>query len=266
MDTEKKIGLALGGGGARGLAHIGVAKVLAENKIKLHSISGTSMGALIGACLAVGIDALELEKRVLAMRKRDMVKLLDISHPALSLVSGQKIINFIKEVLNDAEFSDTLLPFAAVATDLASGKEVIIDKGKLVLAVQASIAVPGIFPPVKVGEQYLIDGGLVNPTPVDLCFKQGADAVIGVDLIAKRPRTIEKLNMLNVLMQSYEIIRTQSIKYKSEQNLQKIVIISPDTGGALDSFRFADMQKIIAHGESEAKKMLPEIKKLISEG
>ena len=182
MGKRPKIGLALGSGSARGLSHIGVIKVLEKNKVPIDYISGTSIGALIGGHYATFLDIKELEKMALKITKRDLVKLLDVSLPKNSLIKGKKIRNLIQEKMGNQTFSHTKIPLTIIATDLESGKEVIMNRGKLVDAMQASISIPGIFSPVELNGKLLIDGGVTNSTPVDVVKKMGADIIIGVDL------------------------------------------------------------------------------------
>jgi NTE family protein len=257
-----KIGLALGGGGARGLAHLGVLKVLEKEKIKIDYICGVSMGALIGAYYALGLDLDVLEKEVVKITKRKAIKeLLDLNGFKVSILKGKKTEKYIKKYIGDYSFSDFKIPLTMVATDLANGDEIILKKGKLVEAIMASLSVPGIFPPVKINERYLIDGGVVNCTPVDVVEKMGADFIIGVDLVMKRDIKLDKPGLVTTLLQSYEIIRTHGIKHKIESIKKKNVILKPKLKGTIDSFKFYDIGKFIKAGEDEAKRMLPEIRK-----
>lgn len=259
MSKTRTIGLALGGGGARGFAHIGVLKVLERNGVKFDYVCGTSMGALIGACYVLGIDLEKIEKIASKMRKREMIKFLDLGHPKFSLIKGNKIITFIKDIINDADFAQTEVPFAAVATNLGTGEEKIINKGLIAKAVQASISVPGIFPPIKINNEYFIDGGVVNPTPVDVCKKYGVDIIIGVDLVMRGKAKLDNPGVVTTLLQSYEIIRNQAIKYKLEKTGKQTILIKPDLGGIIDSFKFNEIPKMIKAGEAATKKVLPEI-------
>lgn len=258
MKKTKTIGLALGAGGARGFAHIGVLKVLEKNNIKLDYVCGVSMGALIGACYVLGIELKRMEKIAIEMRKRDMVKFLDLSRRK-SLIKGNKIIAFIKDLINDADFAQTKIPFAAIATNLGTGEEKIINKGLIAEAVQASISVPGIFPPIKINNEYFIDGGVVNPTPVDVCKNYGVDVIIGVDLVMQEKVKFDNPGIITTLMQSYEIIRNQAIKHKLKEANKQTILIKPDLGGIIDSFKFNEIPKMIKAGETATEKFLPEI-------
>ena len=179
---NSRTGLALGGGGARGLSHIGILRELTRLGIEPDIICGTSIGALIGASFITGhLDFIEATFRDL--RKRDIVRYLDISIiPGLGWVEGHKIMSFFKENMGEVEFKDLAKTFAVVATDITHGKEVVLEEGSMWDAVRASISLPGIFRPVKVGDRWLVDGGLVNPVPVSLCRSLGADRIIAVNL------------------------------------------------------------------------------------
>jgi len=264
VKTDKKIGLALGGGGARGLAHIGVLKVLEKAKIKVDFLTGVSMGALIGAYYVLGMDLKKLEDEAVQLTKRKAVReLLDLANPKKSLLKGRKTACFIEKHIGQARFSDAKIPFSVIATDLATGEEVIIDRGEILPALMASISVPGIFPPVQIGDKYLIDGGVVNCTPVDRLEKMGADIVIGVDLIIKREIKLDNPGMVATLMQAYEIIRAQGVKNNINKLNKEAIIIKPKLRGTIDSFKFYDIDKFIKSGEKAAKEALPDILKKI---
>lgn len=177
-----RIGLALGSGSARGWAHIGVIRALAEAGVKPDVVCGTSIGALVGAAYAS--DSLDrLEEWVQGLDLQGVVGFFDFSLNG-GMIKGAKLIDFFGEHFQDREIASLPVEFAAVATDLCSGREVWLRQGKLLEAVRASIALPGLFTPVRDGDRWLVDGGLVNPVPVSLCRALGADIVIAVDLNA----------------------------------------------------------------------------------
>lgn len=179
--TPHTVGLALGSGSARGLAHIGVLRAIREAGIEVDVMAGTSMGALIGAVFAAGgLDS--LTAKFLGLDWKYLVSLLDPVFPRSGLIDGRKIADFVRTLVPDTAIEDLNIPFAAVATDLASGREVVIDHGDLTEAVRASIAVPGVFTPVRRDGHILVDGGLVDPVPVSVARRMGADLVIAVDL------------------------------------------------------------------------------------
>jgi NTE family protein len=183
VGSKVKIGLALGGGAARGLSHIGVLKVLDEQGIYPDVIAGTSIGAMVGALYAYGYKASEIEQLVLGMDWKKLVYLADITMSFNSLFKGKRVISLLKSILGDLTFSQLKCDFACVATDIINGEQVVLHNGSLVEAVRASISLPGIFTPVEVEGRYLVDGGLVNTVPVSVCRQMGAGYVIGVNVI-----------------------------------------------------------------------------------
>ena len=185
---EKKIGLALGSGAARGWAHIGVFRYLDEAGIKVDYIAGTSIGALVGASCSLGqVDA--LEQFALHLDWRQILSFLDVTFPVSGLIEGKKISEFVRGHLKETVILEKMpIPFCAVATDLNSGTEVCLDTGDLLEAIRASISIPGIFTPVKSEGKLLVDGGLVNPVPVSVVRQMGADFVIAVDMSHDFPK------------------------------------------------------------------------------
>lgn len=177
---KPKIGLALGGGSARGWAHIGVIRTLAEGGIVPDMVCGTSIGALVGAAYVDG-DPDRLERWTKSLTLQTVVGFLDFSLNG-GLIKGEKLIQFFRSQFVDVPIAELPLPFAAVATDLQTGREVWLQEGMVSDAVRTSIALPGLFTPVEHEGRWLVDGGLVNPVPVSLCRAMGADLVIAVDL------------------------------------------------------------------------------------
>lgn len=178
----RKLGLVLGSGGARGWAHLGVLDALAEAGIKPAVVAGTSMGALVGAVYAAGrLDAL----RDLALRldwKQALYYFLEMNFPRAGLIDGNKITRFIGQHVGPRKIEDLPLPFAAVATDVESGREVVLREGDVMEAIRASFSVPGIFTPVERDGAVLVDGGLVDPVPVRVARELGAGFVVAVDV------------------------------------------------------------------------------------
>ena len=193
IDSSKKVGYALGGGAARGLAHIGVLKVLEEHRIFPDMIAGTSMGALVGALYAGGIAVTDIEKFAVGLDMRRMALLADVSLPLSGLVGGRRVVSLLKSILGDLTFSQLKYEFACVATDISTGEEVVLREGSLVEAVRASISLPGIFTPVRIKGRYLVDGGLVSEVPVSVCREMGAEYVIGVNVIPEPSKVMISL-------------------------------------------------------------------------
>ena len=176
-----KIGLALGSGSARGLAHLGVIRAIEDAGIKVDFIAGTSMGALIGAIHAAGkLDELEAAFRTFDWKMT--ASFFDVVLPKSGLLDGAKVSELVRAHIHADTIEMLAKPFAAVATDIVSGEEVVIRSGDVIEAVRASISVPGIFTPVRSNGRILVDGGLTNPVPVSAVRAMGADIVIAVDL------------------------------------------------------------------------------------
>ena len=177
---KPKIGIALGGGAARGWAHIGVLNKLAEFGIVPDVVAGTSMGAVVGGCyVADKIDVLEIFARSLTRRR--VFSLLDFNFAGSGLISGQRLCDGLDDHLEHVSIEDMGRDFVAVATEYGTGHEIWLDRGRLVDAMRASYALPGIFRPVKLGGRWLFDGALVNPVPVSVCRALGARLVIAVN-------------------------------------------------------------------------------------
>jgi len=176
-----KIGLALGSGSARGWSHIGVIRALEKQGIRPDIVAGTSIGALVGG--AYMVDRLNsLEEWVRTLERMDILRLLDYGLSGGGFMRGEKLMEAIGQRVSDVDIEDLPRRFAAVATDLNSGREIWLNQGSLLEAVRASIALPGLFAPVNRDGRWLMDGGLVNPVPVSLCRAMGADVVIAVNL------------------------------------------------------------------------------------
>jgi NTE family protein len=195
MPNIPKIGLALSGGAARGVAHIGVLKALEEESIPIDMIAGTSAGALIGACYAQKRNCSVVEAIALGADWRMVARLVDIYLILLGkgFVHEQKIRSILNSIIGDVKFEDLEIPLAVVAADLQSMEEVIISKGPVLEAVRASISLPVMFPPAKWGNRYLIDGGVVNPLPVDVVRSMGATIAVAVNVLAiAQPKEVKR--------------------------------------------------------------------------
>ncbi len=196
LKNNVNIGLALGSGSARGLAHIGVIRALEESGIKIDCVAGTSIGALIGSVYASG-KLEDLEKVYLDFDWKKIAYFFDIVFPKSGLIDGNKVADFVREYVHAETIEHLPLPFQAVATDIGTGEEIAMDRGDVIEAVRASISVPGIFTPVRRNGRVLVDGGLINPVPVSTARSMGAKLVIAVDLnheivARKAPKNLPK--------------------------------------------------------------------------
>lgn len=191
---KPKLALVLGGGGARGLAHIGVLKVLEENNIKVDLVAGTSMGAFVGGFYSAGITVKEMEEIALSVDKLMVAKMLAPGLSTSGFVDKERIRKYLNQFVGDLNIEQMQIQFASIATDLITGEEVIIDKGSLVEAIMASIAIPALFQPVLHCNRYLIDGGLTDPLPVSAAKKMNAERIIAVNVAPNPDRIKKKIN------------------------------------------------------------------------
>ncbi|TSD46099.1 esterase [Rhodococcus sp. KBS0724] len=184
MAQSRTVALALGSGGARGYAHIGVIQVLEERGYSIVGVAGSSMGALIGGLYAAGkLD--EFTEWAMTLKARDVVRLLDVSMSAPGAIHAEKVLGRVREILGETHIEDMRIPFTAVATDLAAGRSVWFQHGPVDAAIRASIAIPGVITPLVLNGRVLVDGGILDPLPVAPTLSIRADLTIGVSLGAE---------------------------------------------------------------------------------
>ena len=178
---EKKLGIALGSGSSRGFAHIGILRVFEDENIPIDYIAGTSIGAYIGAIYSAGAIK-ELEEFILSLDWKKLFRYYDLRLSKSGIFSGKKIMELLEMVLDGKNFEELYIPFSCVAVDIKRAKEVVFKSGDILKAIRASLSMPGVFTPVEYGDMLLVDGGIMNPVPVDIVKSMGADIVIAVDL------------------------------------------------------------------------------------
>jgi len=286
MAEEKlKVGLALGGGGARGLAHIGVLKVLEKENIPIDLITGTSMGAIIGGVYALKKDISAIEKiaekyskisefnidfsfsekerkdKPFFLKKMsDFLKkgyILNLELRRKYIDEGEGIKKIIKDLVGDKAFTDTKIPFAVVAADLVKGEKVILNQGKLFDALLASSSIPGMFPPVILDKKILVDGGIVDVVPIQAAQSLGANFVIGVNVGQTIKKRVEFDNAVEIFFRSDSIT---SAELRKLQLSFADVVITPKIG----RFHWSDFSKpeqCIREGEIAAQNIILELKK-----
>lgn len=292
LPSRPKVGLVLGGGGAKGSAHIGVLKYLEENGIPVDYVVGTSMGSIMGGLYAMGYSADELEdlisnidwsvyiKGIIDRRYQPSASRLrsevlfkvpfgtgefdeTMARPLLgtlpsAFVSGTNLINLFNSLCvgyqDSMDFSQFPIPFACVATDISTGEEVVLRSGDFAHAIRASMAIPGVFSPVEIDGRLLVDGGLVNNFPVDICRKMGADIVIGVEVASDLERNLDNLQTLPQLMN--QLMNIVVAKKKVENRKLCDVYIRPDVSGYnMLSFNKEAIDTIVNRGYRDAQRM-----------
>ncbi|MFA6494961.1 MAG: patatin-like phospholipase family protein [Candidatus Paceibacterota bacterium] len=256
-----KIGLALGGGGAKGLAHIGVLEVLQENDIPIHAIAGTSMGALIGGMYALESDVdVVYEYARQAIDGKFLPVFFDMPRGG-GFSSGEKAHRLIDTFVDNKTFQQTCVPFCAVATDLAKGTAVGLKSGLLSSAIRASISYPPIFDPMRIGKRVLVDGGLSNQVPVAFARAMGMDRVIAVNVDADYQFDPEKRMTPATLSRVTIKLLLRSIAAFSSASAD--VIIAPRVGDMSVWLDFNKMDEIILRGRKATEKALPAIRALL---
>ena len=226
----KKIGLVLSGGSAYGFAHIGVIKVLEENGIKVDIVGGTSMGAIVGGLYSAGITIEKME---------------------------EILTTFSRKKIEDCERK-----FFCIATDIASGEKVVLDKGPLITAIRSSMSIPGIYKPIRQGKMVLVDGGSSDNLPVEDARERGADIVISVDVCSYYKKENDLKTAIDIVVSACNLLVSNLVKAQDDKGDVYIKIDQPNVSFA--KFSAEDAIKSIKNGEEATKKVLPEILKLIN--
>jgi len=252
-----KIGIALGGGAAKGFAHIGVIKMLEANGLTPTVVAGTSAGSVVGALYASGMNAFELQEKAVAL---DETRIRDLQLSSGGLVLGQKLEDYVNEQVRRKPLEQMAKPFVAVATRLEDGQRTVFARGNTGQAVRASSSVPGVFQPVTIGKYHFVDGGIVSPVPVDAARQLGADVVVAVD-ISNKARGQTPGNMLGALNQSIAIMGQ---KLGEAELARADVIIRPQVLeiGAAD---FTQRANAILEGEKAALAAMPQIRERVAQ-
>ena len=248
------IGVALGGGFARGMAHIGVLKVLEEEGIPVRVIAGTSVGALIGACYCSGLSIEELEKVAHSVRFTTFARWTVSRY---GFASNDRMVQFLNRTLKVKTFEELRIPLGVTATDFKTGEGVVFHSGSIIDPIRASCAYPGMFLPVNIRGRWLVDGMLSHPVPTSPLHEMGADRVIAVHLRGQWTKDGAPRHLFDVIGQSFAIAQDQmSHLWRGAAD----VIVEPDVAGfAYDDFKRAG--ELINAGEIATKKVLPEIRK-----
>ncbi len=284
----RKLGLALGGGGARGLAHLGVLLTLDEAEIPVSLIAGTSMGAAMGATKAVGAD-LHMVRGVLeSIDLNDLLQVTDSTLREVQKIIGRSLMEYVRgspwreegasphdlarlcELFSlltaGKDFEETEIPFAAVTADLETGERVVLREGSLATAITASTSVPGVFSPVARDGRFLIDGGILEKLPVDTVIEMGGDAVLAVDTGAPLDRAVE--TYLDAILQSQratsQYLTNLQLMRARETLEERLIHLRPNVGW-IKMFGFEHTREAIQAGEEVVRTRLEDIRALLSE-
>ncbi len=255
--TPIKIGIALGGGAAKGFAHIGVIKMLEANGFTPVVVAGTSAGSVVGALYASGMNAFELQEKAVAL---DEAKIRDLQLSSGGLIQGKKLEDYVNEQVLRKPLEQLAKPFVAVATRLEDGQRTVFARGNTGQAVRASSSIPGVFQPVTIGKYHFVDGGITSPVPVDAARELGADIVIAVD-ISNKARGKMPAHLLGTMGQSIAIMGQ---KLGQAEIARADVIVRPqvlDMGPA----DFSQRANAIVEGEKAALAVMPEIRNRIAQ-
>lgn len=255
--TEPKVALVLGGGSAKGFAHVGVLRALEKEKIPIHMIIGTSVGSLIGGLYAANPDSFQLEWAAFKINRGDILD-FSVSSSKMGPVQGTKLEAFVEHNAKVKLVEATKIPFYPVATDLNTGETVTLEKGSLARAIHASSAIPGIFVPVVFGNRLLVDGGVTSNIACDVARSKGADVIIAVNL-QKDVRDTDINSVLDVMAQSIAIMMHNSSKNKLGH---ADIVLEPDTKG-ISMFDFTRKKTLMEEGIKAAEKAMPKIKAAI---
>jgi NTE family protein len=257
IKREPKIALVLGGGSAKGFAHVGVLRVLEQEKIPIHMVVGTSVGSLIGGMYAANPDSFQLEWMAFKIDRGDI---LDFSiNMKMGSVQGIKLESFVEQNVKVRKVEDTKIPFFPIATDLKTGETLTLEKGSLAKAVHASSAIPGIFVPVNFGNRMLVDGGVADNVACDIARAKGADIVIAVNL-QKDIKNNQIDSLIDVVGQSVSIMMREASKPKLAT---ADVVIEPETKG-IGMFDFTQKKQLMEEGIKATKQVVPRIRELIA--
>lgn len=253
MDEKaRKVGLALGGGAARGIAHIGVLQVFQEHSIPVDMIVGTSIGAIMGAIYAAGTDLKWLEKLVLTL---NWDQLVDLTVPRMGFLKVEKLFQLVELLCKQKKIEDLDILYRAVAVDIKTGEEVILSSGSAARAAMASAAIPGVFLPQEFGDMLLVDGGIRNQVPVQPVRELGADLVIAVD-VGGSVQKMEVRSVMDIILQTLEIMQYEANSAKINE---ADILIRPELS-QVGPFDLKSASYSLQAGRVAAEAAIPEIR------
>ena len=247
-----RVAIVLGAGAAKGFAHIGVLKILETNHVPIHMIVGTSAGSFVGSLYAYGFNAFQLQEISFRLEKTDVI---DLTVPDNGFVKGEKLAAYINSTLQNTLLEKLRIPFYAVATDLQSGEEIAFARGDTGTAVRASCSIPGVFNPVRIGERFYVDGGIVSPVAVDRARKMGADVVIAVD-ISSNIENAPPAGTVDTIIQAVTVMYARM----SQNQLARADFVIKPRVGYIGSTDFTKRHEAVLEGEKAALEALPGIR------
>jgi NTE family protein len=257
---KPKIALVLGGGAARGFAHVGVIRALEQEKIPIDMVVGTSVGSLIGAIYAADVSSFDLEWTAFQLEKDDLFDFGVVNAVVgMGFAKGDKLEAWVRSHVKTPNIEGMKIPFAAVATDLNWGYEVVLDKGSVARAIRASAAIPGIFQPVQHQGKILVDGGVVNNIPISVARAKGADLVIAVDISANVGNT-SITNLVGVTLQATNIMFALNVE-RSKKDAD--ILIAPTGIGDVGMLDFTQKKRCMQAGMEATARAIPNVRKVI---
>lgn len=261
---RKTLGLALGSGGSRGVAHAGFLLALEEEGIKPDYIAGCSMGSVIGGCYASGMTAAEMKDVILNIKARDIVDVSAAVISKMSILRSKKMRDLLVEHVGKVNLEDMPIAFRCVATDLLSGKLHVFHKGSAVAAIQASSTLPTVFRPVKIGDKLFVDGGCLCRVPVKVVKEMGADVVVAVDVLKNAAEPVDKVhNIITMVLRIFDIMDTnQTEQARALEKGMCDLLLEPEMKG-MSQYVIKDLDKAYAEGYETGKANIGRIKKLL---
>lgn len=261
---SKTLGLALGSGGSRGVAHVGFLKALEEEGVKPDYIAGCSMGAVVGACYASGMTADEMKDILLKLKSRDIIDVSPAIITKMAILRSKKIEDLLVSYLGDKNLEDMQIPFRCVATELYSGKLHVFKKGNAATAVQASSSVPAVFRPVETDGKMFVDGGCLCRVPVHVVKKMGADVVVAVDVLKNASEPVDKVhNIITMVLRIFDIMDTHQTELRRKIEKGTCDLLIEPYIKDMSQYAVKNLEKAYEAGYEEGKSNARKIKELI---
>lgn len=257
----ESIGVVLSGGASYGLAHIGVLKELEKNNIPINVITGTSMGALVGGLYACGVTIKEMEEILKNFSKKNIIDFNFFALRDSGLLHGNKVVKFLKKLIGDKKIEDLKIKFCAIASDLNSGKKIVINSGSVVDAIRASISIPGIFKPIRKDGMCLTDGGACDNLPIEDARKLGATKILSVDVCSYYKKQETMKTPFDILISSSNLMISNLVKDRKDKGDFYLRISQPNV--KIDKFNSKNSFNAVKNGVRETKRNIENIKKAL---